>query len=213
MPQSESLLRIPGADEPACLMECLPSKNTALTDNAVGARRPAGCHAGAGAALVVYLRLRAGGAYQPAGRSGGALETPLSGAKDRGLRGSDAMLGSGRYCFRARNTLSSPQEFKKRPTMKATLQSHVIAESDDIVETGGYAYFPPHSVHLEWLEKAPKTARDLECPHGVQFYDVLVDGVRAPRAAWCYEAPLPRMEAVGGRFGFWEDVAVSRAAG
>lgn len=93
--------------------------------------------------------------------------------------------------------------------MKATLRGHVIAESDDMIETGTYWYFPPQSVRLDWLEKAPKTAHDLECPHGVQFYDVVVDGIRAPRAAWCYEAPQPKMAAVGGRFGFWEDVAVA----
>ena len=93
--------------------------------------------------------------------------------------------------------------------MKATLKDRVIAESDDIVETGGYAYFPPSAVRLEWLEKTPKTDHDKECPHGVQFYDVVVDGTRAERAAWCYEAPMPKMAGVGGRFGFWEDVAVS----
>jgi uncharacterized protein (DUF427 family) len=40
----------------------------------------------------------------------------------------------------------------------------------------------------------------------VQFYDVVIDGARHARAAWSYEAPLPRMQQVGGRFGFWEDV-------
>jgi uncharacterized protein (DUF427 family) len=42
----------------------------------------------------------------------------------------------------------------------------------------------------------------------VQFYDVVIDGVRHDRAAWRYEAPLPAMQSVGGRFGFWEDVKV-----
>ena len=42
--------------------------------------------------------------------------------------------------------------------MKAMLERHVIAESDDIVENGGYHYFPSASVHMEWLEKASKTA-------------------------------------------------------
>jgi uncharacterized protein (DUF427 family) len=92
--------------------------------------------------------------------------------------------------------------------MKATVDGRVIAESNEIIEQGGYHYFPAEAVRLEWLEKAPKTARDLECPHGVQFYDVVVDGTRHPRAAWSYEAPRPAMAAVGGRFGFWEDVAV-----
>ncbi|MBN8873836.1 MAG: DUF427 domain-containing protein [Rhodospirillales bacterium] len=92
--------------------------------------------------------------------------------------------------------------------MRATIDGQVIAESDDIVEVGGYAYFPPDSVRRDWLEPAPKTADDLACPHGVRFYDLLLDGRRLPRAAWCYEAPRPAMAAVGGRFGFWGDVTV-----
>ncbi len=92
--------------------------------------------------------------------------------------------------------------------MQARLRDRVIADSEDIVEVGGYAYFPAAAVHLEWLEKAPKTENDLRCPHGVQFYDVVLDGQRAPRAAWSYEDPRPAMAQVAGRFGFWEDVAV-----
>ena len=92
--------------------------------------------------------------------------------------------------------------------MKAKLKDRVIAESEDIVEEGGYHYFPNSDVRLELLEKAERTASDLECPHGVQFYDVVLDGVRHDRAAWSYEAPRPAMQSVGGRFGFWKDVAV-----
>ena len=46
--------------------------------------------------------------------------------------------------------------------MKAILKDHEIAASDDIVSVGGYEYFPPGSVRLEWLEKSPRTAHDLE---------------------------------------------------
>ena len=92
--------------------------------------------------------------------------------------------------------------------MNATLDGRVIAESDDIVECHGYQYFPRAAVRMEWLEKAPKTGSDLECPHGVQFYDVVIDGTRHARAAWSYEAPQPAMRRVAGRFGFWEDVEV-----
>ena len=92
--------------------------------------------------------------------------------------------------------------------MKAILKDRVIAESTDIVETGGYQYFPPSSVHLEWLEKTEKTESDRACPHGVQFYDVVIDGARHSRAAWSYESPRPTMQQVAGRFGFWEDVEV-----
>ena len=56
--------------------------------------------------------------------------------------------------------------------MQATLNDHVIAQSDDIVEAAGYAYFPASRDPPGMAGKAPKTASDLECPHGVQFYDV-----------------------------------------
>jgi uncharacterized protein (DUF427 family) len=92
--------------------------------------------------------------------------------------------------------------------MKAILNGNVLAESNDIVETGGYHYFPAASVKPDLLEKAPKTGSDLECPHGVQFYDVVIGGARHRRAAWSYEAPRPSMSKVAGRFGFWEDVKV-----
>ena len=92
--------------------------------------------------------------------------------------------------------------------MKAVLQGHVIAESDDLVESGGYQYFPATATRREWLEKAPKTASDHECPHGVQFYDVVIDGVRHGRAAWSYEAPRPSMQQTADRFGFWNEVEV-----
>ena len=93
--------------------------------------------------------------------------------------------------------------------MKAILGGHQVASSDDIVEAAGYHYFPPDSVRTEWLQKSAKTADDLKCPHGVQFYDVVIDGVRHARNAWSYEAPQPRMVQVANRFGFWEDVQVS----
>lgn len=93
--------------------------------------------------------------------------------------------------------------------MKASLNGHVVAESDDIVESGGYAYFPPTATQLDHLEKTEKTAADLACPHGVQFYDVVIDGKRYARNAWSYKSPRPSMQQVGGRFGFWKDVKVA----
>ena len=92
--------------------------------------------------------------------------------------------------------------------MRALLNGKVIAESDDTVECGGYQYFPSSAVRTEWLKKAPKTDSDHACPHGVQFYDVVMDGVRHERCAWSYESPRSRMKQVADRFGFWEDVAV-----
>jgi uncharacterized protein (DUF427 family) len=92
--------------------------------------------------------------------------------------------------------------------MKAKLEDRVIADSGDIVEEGGYAYFPSAAVRLDLLQKAVKTASDRACPHGVQFYDVVIDGNRHERAAWRYEAPRPSMKHVADRFGFWDEVEV-----
>jgi uncharacterized protein (DUF427 family) len=92
--------------------------------------------------------------------------------------------------------------------MKATLNGQVIAESVDTVSVRGYDYFPLSAVRMEWLEKSPRTLKDLECPHGVQFYDVVFDGKRYPRNAWIYERPQLAMNAVTDRVGFWEDIKV-----
>jgi uncharacterized protein (DUF427 family) len=92
--------------------------------------------------------------------------------------------------------------------VKATLEDRVIAESDDIVEEAGYLYFPSRHVRLDLLQKAEKTASDRACPHGVQFYDVVIDGTRHERAAWRYEAPRPSMSHVADRFSFWDEVEV-----
>ena len=92
--------------------------------------------------------------------------------------------------------------------MKATLKDRVIAESDDIIEVDGYQYFPRSVVRMDWLERAEKTVADRQCPHGVQFYDVVIDDIRHERAAWSYEAPRASMARVVQRMAFWEDVEV-----
>ena len=88
--------------------------------------------------------------------------------------------------------------------MKATVDGKTVAESADIVEVGGYAYFPRAAVRMAWLKKTPKNESDLECPHGVQFYDV----GDSRRAAWSYEKPQAKMRPVDHWIGFWEDVDV-----
>jgi uncharacterized protein (DUF427 family) len=92
--------------------------------------------------------------------------------------------------------------------MRAIVDGHIVAESDDVIENGGYQYFPASAVRMEWLEKVLLTASDIDCPHGVQFYDVVIDGIRHERAAWCYEAPRPAKQAIAWRYGFWKDVRV-----
>ncbi len=92
--------------------------------------------------------------------------------------------------------------------MKAEIDGNVLADSTATIAHGGYDYFPPAAIRTEYLEPAPQTASDLACPHGVQFYDVVVAGRRYKRAAWAYLAPRPTLATIAGRFGFWEQVRV-----
>lgn len=93
--------------------------------------------------------------------------------------------------------------------MKAIWRGQVIAESEATREVGGYRYFPRESVRMDLLHVTAKTPRDLECPHGVQFYDVGENGALSARAAWSYEAPQASRQQVDHWIGFWEDVEIS----
>jgi hypothetical protein len=63
-------------------------------------------------------------------------------------------------------------------SMKAVLEGRMIAESDDIVEGGGYDCVPAAAVRPEPLRQAPRAADDLDFPYGVQFSDLVIDGAR-----------------------------------
>jgi uncharacterized protein (DUF427 family) len=142
---------------------------------------------------------------------------PLAGLRfrtDIGSRSSLARLSTRRRIERPVGAVKGPSnDAPAKPvleemSMRAMVDGHVVAASDDVIECKGYQYFPRDAVQLDWLQKAAKTADDRACPHGVQFYDVVVAGKRHARAAWCYEAPRPEMAEVGGRLGFWQDVKV-----
>jgi uncharacterized protein (DUF427 family) len=90
--------------------------------------------------------------------------------------------------------------------VKARWNGTIVAESEETVEARGYHYFPREAVRAELLRATARTERDLECPHGVQFYDVVVDGAVAERAAWSYEAPQRELGPVEGWFGFWHEI-------
>lgn len=92
--------------------------------------------------------------------------------------------------------------------MKAIWRGQVIAESEHTLEMHGYRYFPRDKVRMELLRQAPKNDSDLECPHGVQFYDVGTDGTVSERAAWSYEKPKQSMKQVDHWVSFWDDVRI-----
>ena len=73
--------------------------------------------------------------------------------------------------------------------MRAIWQGEAIAQSDRVETVGGYTYFPRACVRMDLLRVSPKTASDRQCPHGVQFYDLVNGAAVSKRAAWSYEAP------------------------
>ncbi len=93
-------------------------------------------------------------------------------------------------------------------TMKAIWRGQVIAESERTLEVDGHRYFPRETVRMDLLQVSPKTQSDLECPHGVQFYDVAGGAAVSERAAWSYEAPRASMKQIDHWIGFWEDVEI-----
>jgi uncharacterized protein (DUF427 family) len=93
--------------------------------------------------------------------------------------------------------------------MRALWHGRVLADSERTVEVDGYVYFPRETVRMDLLRAARKSTGDLQCPHGVQFFDVS-DGHRtAARNAWSYEQPGARMRPVDHWIGFWDEVEVA----
>jgi len=90
--------------------------------------------------------------------------------------------------------------------VRAHWNGHTVAESGETIEVGGYHYFPRAAVRMDMLRQAPKTPHDLECPHGVQFFDLVDGDSRGERLAWSYEAPRAAMQQVDHWVGFWRDV-------
>ncbi len=98
--------------------------------------------------------------------------------------------------------------------MKAVLGETVIAEAsrDELVSIEGNWYFPPASVHGEYLVESPTPYR---CPWkgDCQYFTVEVDGQSLTDRAWSYPEPYPTaIERVGrdfsGYVAFWKEVQV-----
>ena len=96
--------------------------------------------------------------------------------------------------------------------MKAIWNGTVIAESNDTIVIEGGQYFPPASVHREFLvpSETPYT-----CPwKGVcTYFTLMVEGQENPDAAFTYEQPKESaIDKVGTDFSnyvaFWRGVTV-----
>lgn len=91
---------------------------------------------------------------------------------------------------------------------RATWNGETIAESDDIVEVEGNAYFPRSAVRDDVL--SPSDTHTV-CPwKGTASYlTVTVDGRTNPDAAWYYPTPKDAARQITDRVAFWKGVQVA----
>ncbi|MEX0664495.1 MAG: DUF427 domain-containing protein [Acidimicrobiia bacterium] len=83
----------------------------------------------------------------------------------------------------------------------------VLAESHDTLRLEGNVYFPRDSLRNEYLRAS--RAHSL-CPwKGIaSYFDIVVDDVVHPQAAWCYSHPTPLARRIKGRVAFSQGVHV-----
>lgn len=83
----------------------------------------------------------------------------------------------------------------------------VIAQSDDIVMVEGNLYFPKESVRSEYLRPSDSTTT---CPWKgtASYFDVSVDGMINPDAAWSYKDPKSKAENIRERIAFWHGIDI-----
>lgn len=91
--------------------------------------------------------------------------------------------------------------------MKAIWNETVIAESDDIIEVEGNAYFPMSSLKRAYFKSSEK--------HTVcgwkgtaSYFSVEIKGELNQDAAWYYPEPKERARHIKDRVAFWNGVTL-----
>ena len=93
--------------------------------------------------------------------------------------------------------------------MKAIWNNQVIAESDEIINVEGNAYFPLESVNKEFLRESD-TQTVCHWKGTASYFSLQVDGESNDDAAWFYPEPRPLADGIKGRVAFWKGVEVVR---
>lgn len=90
---------------------------------------------------------------------------------------------------------------------KAIWEGSVLADSEKVVMVEGNAYFPPESVHREYLKPSNTTTT---CPWKgkASYYTVEVNGKRNTDAAWYYPEPSKAAAEIRDHVAFWRGVKV-----
>jgi uncharacterized protein (DUF427 family) len=90
---------------------------------------------------------------------------------------------------------------------RAEWNGAVLAESDDIVNVEGNAYFPDESLRREFFQ--PSETHTF-CPWKgtASYYTLSVAGQANRDAAWYYPQPYDAARQIKGRVAFWKGVVV-----
>jgi uncharacterized protein (DUF427 family) len=90
---------------------------------------------------------------------------------------------------------------------KAIWKGTIIADSADTVVVEGNHYFPPESVHSQFLRPSETHTK---CPWKgtASYYDIEVNGERNRDAAWFYPNPFSAAAQIKDRIAFWKGVRV-----
>ena len=91
--------------------------------------------------------------------------------------------------------------------VKAIWNGATLAESDACVVLEGNHYFPPDSVHHQYLKE---TATHTTCvwKGEASYYDIVVGDAVNVDAAWYYTSPLERAKNIAGYIAFWKGVSI-----
>lgn len=92
---------------------------------------------------------------------------------------------------------------------KAIWKDKVIAESDDFKVVEGNLYFPPESIHNEFLKESDRTS---VCPWKglAHYYTVEIEGQDNADAAWYYPEPSAAAQEIKDYVAFWKGVQVEK---
>lgn len=91
--------------------------------------------------------------------------------------------------------------------MKAIWNGKVIAESNDIVNVEGNAYFPAESVKKEYLKNS-ETQTVCHWKGTASYYNLEVDGKTNDDAVWYYPTPSGLAKSITNRVAFWKGVEI-----
>jgi uncharacterized protein (DUF427 family) len=91
--------------------------------------------------------------------------------------------------------------------VRAILQGHIIAESDDTEVADGNHYFPPDSIHPGALLDSPTTTR-CHWKGTANYRYLLIDGEVVEDAAWTYLDPSRRARHITGYVAFSPGVQI-----